>query len=404
MIDLTRRRFLLAGALAGLGAAGNKVLAQGSFPTVEMPFANGTRKLVAYPEKRPLIVLSSRPPQLETPFQVFNQGILTPNDVFFVRYHHAGIPTSIDAAKHVIEIGGNGVNKPFRLSMADLRRNFEPVELVAVNQCSGNSRGFFQPRVTGGQLGNGAMGNARWLGVPLKAILARAELKSSARQVTFNGLDVPLLGAADFIKALDVEHAMDGEVMLAYGMNGADIPMLNGYPVKLIVPGYYGTYWVKHVSQIEVIDSVFDGFWMKTAYRIPDNECACVAPGTTPASTRPIGRFNVRSFITSVQNGAKVPAGRALAVRGIAFDGGKGIREVAYSTNGGESWQAARLGKDLGRYSFREFTFSFSPQKGGHDLRVRAWNGAGETQPLQALWQPAGYMRNVVESVTVSAI
>jgi len=215
---------------------------------------------------------------------------------------------------------------------------------------------------------------------------------------------VPLLGAADFIKALDVEHAMDGEVMLAYRMNGADIPLLNGYPVKLIVPGYYGTYWVKHVSQIEVIDSVFDGFWMKTAYRIPDNECACVAPGTAPASTRPIGRFNVRSFITSVQNGAKVRAGRALAVRGIAFDGGKGIREVAYSTNGGESWQAARLGKNLGRYSFREFTFSFSPQKGEHDLRVRAWNGAGETQPLQALWQPAGYMRNVVESVRVSAI
>lgn len=403
MIDLTRRRFLVASALAGLGAVGSRAWARAA-STIEMPFENGTRNLVAYPEKRPLIVLTSRPPQLETPFEVFNQGILTPNDAFFVRYHHAGIPTSIDAGKHVIEIGGNAVNKPLRLSMADLRHNFEPVELVAVNQCSGNSRGFFQPRVTGGQLGNGAMGNARWLGVPLKAILAKAELKSTARQVTFNGLDVPLLGAADFIKALDVEHAMDGEVMLAYRMNGADIPLLNGYPVKLIVPGYYGTYWVKHVSQIEVVDSVFDGFWMKTAYRIPDNDCACVAPGTAPTSTRPIGRFNVRSFITSVQNGARVPAGRALTVRGIAFDGGKGIREVAYSTDGGESWQPARLGTDLGRYSFREFTFRFSPQKGEHDLRVRAWNGAGETQPLQALWQPTGYMRNVVESVRLSAI
>jgi hypothetical protein len=143
---------------------------------------------------------------------------------------------------------------------------------------------------------------------------------------------------------------------------------------------------------------------MKTAYRIPDNDCACVAPGTAPAATRPIGRFNVRSFITSVQNGAKVRAGRQLVVRGIAFDGGKGIREVAYSTDGGGSWQPARLGReDLGRYSFREFAFGFSPQKGTHDLRVRAWNRAGDTQPLQALWQPAGYMRNVVESVRVSA-
>jgi sulfite dehydrogenase (cytochrome) subunit A len=403
MTHLTRRQLLLAGALATLGASGRSVFARAA-STVEMPFDNGARNLVAYPEKRPLIVLTSRPPQLETPFEVFNRGIITPNDAFFVRYHHAGIPTSIDGGKHVIEIGGNAVNKPFRLSMAELQHDFEPVELVAVNQCSGNSRGFFNPRVTGGQLGNGAMGNARWRGVPLKAILARAELKSSARQVTFNGLDVPLLGTADFVKALDVEHATDGEVMLAYRMNGADIPLLNGYPVKLIVPGYYGTYWVKHVSQIEVVDSLFDGFWMKTAYRVPDNDCACVTPGTAPAATRPIGRFNVRSFITSLQNGAKVRAGRQLVVRGVAFDGGKGIREVAHSTDGGESWQAARLGEDLGRYSFREFTFSFSPQKGEHDLRVRAWNRAGDTQPLQALWQPAGYMRNVVESVRVSAV
>jgi sulfite dehydrogenase (cytochrome) subunit A len=221
-------------------------------------------------------------------------------------------PASIDGDRYAIEIGGNAVNKAFRLSMADLRRKFEAVEVVAVNQCSGNGRGFFSPRVTGGQLGNGAMGNARWVGVPLKAILAEAGLKSSARQVTFDGLDVALMGSGDFIKALDVGHAMDGEVMVAYRMNGADIPLLNGYPVKLIVPGYYGTYWVKHVSRIEVIDSVFDGFWMKPAYRVPDNDCMCVTPGTTPQATRPIGRFNVRSFITSLQNGAKVRTGRQI--------------------------------------------------------------------------------------------
>jgi sulfite dehydrogenase len=397
VIDRTRRQLLTAGVFAGAS-----VLARAA-GTLEMPFENGARKLVAYPEKRPLIVLTSRPPQLETPFEIFNEGLITPNDAFFVRYHHAGIPSSIDGDKHAIEIGGNAVNQPFRLTMADLRRKFEPVELVAVNQCSGNGRGLFSPRVTGGQLGNGAMGNARWVGVPLKAVLAQAGVTQSARQVTFNGLDVALLGSGDFIKALDVDHAMDGEVMLAYRMNGADIPMLNGYPVKLIVPGYYGTYWIKHVSHIEVIDSVYDGFWMKPAYRVPDNDCMCIAPGTTPAATRPIGRFNVRSFITSLQSGARVRAGRQITVRGIAFDGGRGIREVAYSTDGGGTWQPARLGENLGRYSFREFTFRFEPRKGEHDLRTRAWNQAGETQPLEPLWQPAGYMRNVVESVKVSA-
>ena len=235
-------------------------------------------------------------------------------------------------------------------------------------------------------------------------ILARAEIKDSARQVVFNGLDFPVYGAGDFVKSLKVDHAMDGEVMLAYEMNGSDIPMLNGYPVKLIVPGYYGTYWIKHLSDIEIVENDFEGFWMKPAYRIPDNDCACVEPGKTPSATKPIERFTVRSFITSHKNGDQLRAGQGVTVRGIAFDGGQGIREVVFSVDGGQNWQAAKLGKDLGRYSFREFTFSFVPTKGALDLRSRAWTRSGQSQPLEASWQPAGYMRHVVESVTVSAV
>jgi DMSO/TMAO reductase YedYZ molybdopterin-dependent catalytic subunit len=287
--------------------------------------------------------------------------------------------------------------------VADLRTQFKPIEYLAVNQCSGNSRGLFNPRVTGGQLGNGAMGNARWLGVALKDVLARAEIKPSARQVVFDGLDFALLGGGDFVKSIDVNHALDGEVMIAYQMNGAELPYLNGFPVRLIVPGFYGTYWMKHLSAIDVVDSAFEEFWMKPAYRIPDNDCACIEPGTAPASTRPIGRFNVRSFITSVSHGATVRAGQPMVVRGIAFDGGQGVREVAYSVDGGQSWRGAQLGADQGKYSFREFTFGFTPERGAHDLRVRAWNRAGQSQPMEALWQPAGYMRNVVESVKVTA-
>jgi sulfite dehydrogenase len=400
-----RRRLVVAGgagiASAGLGAFSRSALAQRS--SVELPVANGHRNLVAFPEKRPLIVLTTRPPQLETPFEVFNEGVITPNDAFFVRYHNAGLPASIDGDKHVIKIGGNAVGKPFVLTMADLRTQYKPVELVAVNQCSGNGRALFNPRVTGGQITNGAMGNARWVGVPLKDILARAEVKDSARQVAFDGLDLALMGGGDFVKALDIGQAMNGETMIAYQMNGADLPMLNGYPVRLVVPGYYGTYWVKHLSDIQVVDQVFDGFWMKPAYRIPDNACACIEPGTTPAATRPIGRFNVRSFITSVSDGARVPAGSPLAVRGIAFDGGQGIREVAWSADGGQSWREATLGQELSRFSFREFTFGFTPQAGAYDLRVRAFNRSGESQPMQALWNPSGYMRNVVESVKIQA-
>jgi hypothetical protein len=287
--------------------------------------------------------------------------------------------------------------------VADLRTQFKSVEYVAVNQCSGNSRGFSSPRVTGGQLGNGAMVNARWLGVPLKDVLARAELKNSAQQVAFDGSDTALFGGGDFVKALDIHHALDGGVMLAYQMNGTDIPLLNGYPVKLIVPGYYGTYWVKHLSSIDVLEQPFEGFWMKAAYRVPDNDCACVEPGTTPSATRPIGRMNVRSFITSLADGAHLAAGQTIAVRGIAFDGGEGIREVAYSVDGGQNWRGAQLGSDIGRYSFREFSFGFTPHKGTHELRVRAWNRAGQSQPMEAHWQSAGYMRNGVESIKVIA-
>jgi sulfite dehydrogenase len=371
--------------------------------SASLPFENGNRSLVTYPQKRPLLRLTTRPPQLETPFSVFNEGAITPNDAFFVRYHLAAGPPQIDPSTFRLTVRGK-VDKPLTMSLEDLKADFEPTEIVAVNQCSGNSRGFFNPRVAGGQLGNGAMGNARWRGVPLKLVLDRAGVRAGAKQVTFNGADGPVLDATpDFIKALDIDHARDGEVMLVYSMNGDDLPVLNGYPLRLIVPGYYGTYWMKHLTEIEVIGEAFDGFWMKTAYRIPNNDCACVAPGSKPASTVPIGRLNVRSFITSVSNGAKVAASRPLVLKGIAFDGGYGITSVTVSTDGGQTWQVAELGPDLGKYSFRTWQTVATLTSGNHELKVRAINRINQSQPTEPLWNPAGYMRNVVETVRVMA-
>src|SRR5882724_4395328 len=338
--DIPRRQFLLSAAWAAAAAvaAPLRSLAEG---TETQPFGNGVRELIAYPQKRPLMRITTRPPHLETPFSVFNDGAITSSDAFFVRYHLANIPLSVDLASYRLKIGGK-VTGPLSLSMQEIKSLAEPVEVVAVNQCSGNSRGFSNPRVFGAQLGNGSMGNARWTGVPLKAVLDKAGVGAIARQVTFNGLDTPVLPAtSDFIKVLDVDLAMSPDVILAWAMNGADIPMLNGYPVKLIVPGYYGTYWVKHLSDIEVVESIFDGFWMSAAYRVPDNPTHSSEPGETVKVTVPISRFNVRSFITSLADGAKIPAGRETIVRGIAFDGGDGIREVAFSADDGQSWRAA---------------------------------------------------------------
>lgn len=395
MITVPRRTFI-----AGVGASLLSARAAAQLGTIEQPFANGTRPLVQLPQKRPLIGLTLRPPQLETPFEVFNEGVLTPNDAFFVRYHVAGLPDVIDPAAFRLSVGGH-VETPLSLSLAELKRDYPAQEVVAVNQCSGNGRGFFEPRVGGGQLGNGAMGNARWTGVPLKALLDRAGVRAGALQVTFNGLDNPPVGTIpDFVKALGIDHARDGEVLVAYAMNGADLPFLNGYPLRLVVPGYYGTYWVKHLDEIAVTASEYDGYWMKTAYRIPDNDCACVEPGQKPDKTRPIGRLNVRSFVTSHRDGDTATTSGATELRGIAFGSG-GIARVLVSPDDGASWREARLGEDLGRYSFREWKIALPLAKGRQRIKVRAAAPDGETQPLDPLWQPSGYMRNVVETVTL---
>lgn len=398
---MQRRQFLgwAAGATAAAFGTKESVAEQ----SITLPFSNGERPFALYPQKRSLIRLTTRPPGLETPFEVFDEGVLTPNDAFFVRYHMANLPLTIDPEDYRLHVEGK-VDKPLQLTLNELKTGFEGVELVAVNQCSGNSRAFFEPRVPGGQLGNGAMGNARWRGVPLKAILDKAGIQAGAKEVTFQGLDKTVLPATPaFVKSLNIDHARDGEVMLAYAMNGEDLPFLNGYPLRLVVPGYYGTYWIKHLFQITVLDAPFEGFWMKKAYRVPDDDCHCVAPGTTPASTRPISRYNVRSFITNLKDGQSVPAGRPVEVKGIAFDGGYGITDVLVSADGGRSWSEAALGADLGRYSFRPWSLALNLPAGSHDLCVRAINRAGQTQPMTALWNPSGYMRNVVERVRVQA-
>ena len=211
------------------------------------------------------------------------------------------------------------------------------MRIAAVNQCSGNSRAFFSPRVPGGEWGNGAMGNAWWTGVKLSDLLKRAGIKSSAVQVRFNGLDSGVKPETpDFIKALDLSHAMDGEVMVAYGMNDAPLPMLNGFPLRLVVPGWFATYWVKMLNDIEVIDHIDDNFWMKSAYLIPDTPGANMKPGEKPKMV-PINRMLPRSFIFNVVDGAKLHP--PFEVSGLAFGGDTGVAKVLFS------WTAERIGR-----------------------------------------------------------
>ena len=232
----TRRGILASGGLA-LSTMGFGLRRAEAAGTATLPFGNGERPLVAYPGKRPLLQMTARPPQLETPFAVFDEGAITPNDAFFVRYLLADIPTRIDPDSFRLAVQGQ-VERPLALALADLKA-LPQTEIVAVNQCSGNSRGFFEPRIAGGQLANGAMGCARFTGVPLRSVLDKAGVRAGAVQVSFEGLDRPVLPETpDFAKALTLDQAGDDQVLLAWGMNGADLPWLNGYPLRLVVPGY----------------------------------------------------------------------------------------------------------------------------------------------------------------------
>jgi DMSO/TMAO reductase YedYZ molybdopterin-dependent catalytic subunit len=392
---LTRRGFIIGASAAGVAVT----MAGGATAAAGDPLLAG-RPLARYPQKTDLIVLTSRPPQLETPMAYFDRAI-TPNEAFFVRYHAVPIPTSVSLDEWRLTVSGH-VERSLTLSMDDLTTRFPAVTMTAVCQCSGNSRGRFGPRVLGGQWGDGAMGNAEWVGVRLPDVLQAAGVRPGAVDVTFNGLDAPAFPSVpDFVKSLPVARAIEWpEVLIAYRMNGAPLPMLNGFPARLVVPGWYATYWVKNLSEIVVTDQPFEKFWMKPAYRIPDNPCGCVEPGTSPARTVPISRMTTRSFVASPPPGSALRAGAPVTLKGIAFDGGYGIRTVEISGDGGRTWRSTRLGPDLGRYSFREWSAEWTPTASGFQaVMVRALNAIGESQGLEPLWNPAGYLRNVVERV-----
>lgn len=402
---LARRHVLRAVGSAGLLMATRP--AWGQARTTDLPLLGGpTRRPFTsdFPQKRDMILQRARPPLLETPFEVFDQGIFTPNDRFYVRWHWAMIPTDIDTTAYRLQVHGH-VQRPLALSLQALLK-MPRVEIAAVNQCAGNSRGLFEPRVTGAQWANGAMGNALWTGVRLRDVLEKAGVKAGAVQVRFAGMDEPVMpDAPDFSHTLAIDHARSEEVILAYAMNGDALPLLNGYPLRLIVPGWFGTYWVKMLNDIEVLDQADSGYWMAKAYQEPQTPGSTMAPGQTGVTMGPVGVMPPRSFITNLKDGATVKSGQPALVRGIAFGGNAGLASVMFSMDDGRNWQPATLGQDHGDYSFRGWQATFVPNgPGPHALRVRATNTKGETQPMTAIWNPGGYSQNRVEATTVTAI
>jgi DMSO/TMAO reductase YedYZ molybdopterin-dependent catalytic subunit len=418
---LSRRKLLGTAAIAATGAAAGglgtvtSLFAQQpqvpsdekSLPTFtgpsQNPYWNSVGPVVQYPQKFPLVLLTDRPVQLETPRHYFETAF-TPNGAFYVRWHLDEIPNSVDLASWRLNVEGS-VERPLKFSMDDLTNKFKPVTVAAVNQCSGNSRSKFHPRVPGGQWGHGAMGNAKWTGVPLRELLDASKIKQDALFVQFQGLDKGKgpegHGSHEFLKSLDLKNLVFDDCIVAYAMNDEPLPMLNGFPVRLVVPGYFATYWMKGLSWIRVLDKPDENFWMKTGYRVPDTPRGNTTPEDIKAGsvrTVPISRMPVRSFIVTPDNETKLVSRVPITIRGIAFSGYGPINKLEISVDDGKSFTTADLGEDHGPYSFRTWFYKWTPPKPGHYvLAARATDGKGNIQPDEGVWNPGGYLWNRIE-------
>ncbi len=351
--------------------------------------------------KRDMLTRSARPEDLEMPLSGFADYI-TPIDRFFVRTHVA-VPM-VDLTSWRLKVEGE-VTAPLTLTMQDIKA-LPSVELVAVVECAGNGRRFYDPPVPGVQWGNGAVGNGRWRGVRLLDVLRRAGIKDSAREVLLNGADVPLRTMPDFERSIPIKKALDANTLLAYEMNGEPLPVRHGFPLRAIVPGWAGDSCTKWITSIRVLDREHDGFWMKRAYRHPGKP---VAPGTpiAPERMQPITSLRVKSVITAPADGGFLLVGKPVVIRGTAWSGDASpVEAVDVSVDGGRRWRPATLHRDQRtQFGWRQWDFNWTPpQDAYYTLLARARDAAGNIQPLDQEWNPSGYAWNVVPRVRINVV
>jgi DMSO/TMAO reductase YedYZ molybdopterin-dependent catalytic subunit len=349
-------------------------------------------------QKRDMIVRSARPEDLEMPLSGFADYI-TPIDHFFVRTH-VYVPT-VNLNDRRLKVEGEVAN-PLTLTMDDIRK-MPSVEMVAVTECAGNGRGFYDPAVPGLQWMTGSVGNGRWRGVRLADVLKRAGIKSSGVEVLFDGADQPIGTMQDFRRSIPVKKALDPNTLLAYEMNGEALPQKHGFPMRVVAAGWASDSWVKWLTSITVLDKEWDGFWMKNAYRKPDHP---VAPMTalTPEQMKPVTSLQVKTVIASPLDQAVVAVGSPVAIRGVSWSGDAGpVTAVEVSTDTGRSWKPAKLATgQQTQFGWRQWQYDWTPERDQYyTVMARARDAAGNTQPFAQEWNPSGYGWNVVARVNL---
>ena len=344
-----------------------------------------------------MILHSRKPEDYEMPLDGFTQAI-TPIELFFARSHH--YTPIVDAERWTLKVAGE-VSAPVTFTLKDLKK-LPRYELIGVMECAGNGRGLYSPRVPGLQWSYGGVGNARWAGVRLGDVLAKAGIKSSAKNLLFDGADVPVGAMPKFQRTIPVKKALDDDTLLAYEMNGKLLPATHGFPLRAVVPGWGGDCWVKWLTGITAIDHDFDGFFMKTAYRHPGKG---VPPGTAvdPAQMKPVESIRVKSVIATPRDGAVIGQGTT-RISGAAWSGEIPLERVEVSTDGGRTWYLARLTSSNGRWGWQTWDYSLEFAPGTYKIMARATDAQGNSQPLEQEWNPNGYLWNVIHQVKVEVM
>lgn len=411
------RRALLAGS-AGFAAALGMPLPFGKFlpgGVVPVALAHTLAQGTDWEEagtlaaaKPGLTLLSDRPANMETPPHLLDDAV-TPAGRLFVRNN--GLTPNVDAAalKAWRLAVDDRVETPLSLSIDDLRKDFEVVTLQLQLECGGNGRKFYRPGASGNQWSFGAVSCAEWTGVRLADVLKRAGVKPDAVYTAHYGADTHLSGdpSKDAIsRGVPIEKAMDPHNLIAFGVNGGDMPALNGHPLRLVVPGWPGSCSQKWLTRIRLRDRVHDGAKMTgTSYRVPAYP---VAPGTDVPEEDfvIIESMPVKSLITFPETGARVRPGTPFEVRGHAWAGDRSVARLDVSLDFGATWQAADLSAPVNPYAWQRWSAELSvPEAGYYEVWARAADSAGIAQPpVPPGWNPKGYLNNMQHRIAVFAI
>ncbi|MDH5399044.1 MAG: sulfite oxidase [Cyclobacteriaceae bacterium] len=406
----TRRGFLKKSGLAAMAVAlGAEIVFADKMPSGLIPagLANNDEWYKLFGKDKDLIVLNDRPWNVETPPHLLDD-VVTPASRFFMR-NNGIMPEAPDAKNWKITIEGEAVKTPVEISLNDLKEKFKHHTYQLTIECGGNGRAEFYPPAKGNQWSLGAVACAEWTGVRVRDVLESVGITDQAVYLAYYAADKHLSGDPDKVvisRGVPMSKAMEDETLLAFKMNGEDIPLAHGYPVRLVAGGWPGSVSGKWVEKLSVRNIVHDGPKMTgDAYRVP---CKPVPPGSevNPEDMCIIESMPVKSLITYPKSGAIIEEGRKLEVRGHAWAGDLEVSKMEYSIDFGASWKRCELKAPANRLAWQRFNTTIDfPGKGYYEVWARATDSKEAMQPMVIPgWNPKGYLNNACHRIAVKVV